>query len=69
MQWRLFIEKDISNICFIRGNKNVAAHALSCLGILNNPMDEEHFTEALCSEMRSRMKICLNQLFLSLVHF
>jgi hypothetical protein len=29
----------------------VAAHALSSLGILNNPMDEEHFTEALFSEL------------------
>jgi hypothetical protein len=29
----------------------VAANALSHLGILNNPMDEEHFTEALCSEL------------------
>jgi hypothetical protein len=28
-----------------------AANALSCLGILNNPMDEEHFTEALHSEL------------------
>jgi hypothetical protein len=29
----------------------VAANALSCIGILNNPMDEGHFTEALHSEL------------------
>ena len=29
----------------------MAADALSPLGILNNPMDEEHFTDALCSEL------------------
>jgi hypothetical protein len=36
---------------YIKGTKNVAADALSCLGILNNPMDEEHFTEAFWSEL------------------
>jgi hypothetical protein len=30
---------------------DVAANALSPLGIQNNPMDEEHYTEALCSEL------------------
>jgi hypothetical protein len=35
----------------IKGTTNVAANALSCLWILNHPMDEEHFTEALPSEL------------------
>jgi hypothetical protein len=52
MQWsRLFIEEFSPDLHYIKGTKNVAANALSCFGILNNPMDEEHFTEALCSEL------------------
>jgi hypothetical protein len=53
----------------LKGTKNVAANALSHSGILNNPMDEERFSEALCSEPYAMMNICLNQLFLSLMHF
>jgi hypothetical protein len=34
-----------------KGTKYVAADALSCLGSLNYPMDEEHFTETFCSEL------------------
>jgi hypothetical protein len=51
MQWRLFIEENSPNLHYIKGTINVAADALSCLGFLNNPMDEEDFTEALCSEL------------------
>jgi hypothetical protein len=51
MQWRLFIEEYSPDLHYIKGTKNVAADALSPLGILNNPMDEEHFTEALCPEL------------------
>jgi hypothetical protein len=50
MQWRLFIEEYSPNLRYIKGIKNVAAKTLSRSGILNNPMDEEHFTEALHSE-------------------
>jgi hypothetical protein len=51
MRWRLFIEEYSPNLRYIKGNKNVAANALSRLGILNSPMNEEHFTEAICSEL------------------
>jgi hypothetical protein len=53
MQWTLFIEEYSPNPHHIKGTKNVAADALSHLGILNNPMDEERFTEALCSELNA----------------
>jgi hypothetical protein len=51
MQWRLFIEEYSPNLGYIKGTKNVAANALSHLGILNSPMNEAHFTEALCSKL------------------
>jgi hypothetical protein len=51
MQWRLYIEEYSPHLRYIKGTENVAADALSCLGILNNPMNEAHFTEALCSEL------------------
>jgi hypothetical protein len=51
MQWRLYIEEYSPNLPYIKGTGNVAADALSCLGILNNPMNEAHFTEALRSEL------------------
>jgi hypothetical protein len=50
-------------------HQNVTANALSCLGILNSPMNEEHFNKALIlSCMCLRMMICPNWLFLSLMH-
>jgi hypothetical protein len=51
MQWRLFIEEYSPNLRYIKGIKIVAADALSRLEILNSPMKEEHFTEALRSEL------------------
>jgi hypothetical protein len=51
MQWRLYIEEYSPKLCYIKGAKNVAADALSPLGILNSPMNKEHFTEALHSEL------------------
>jgi ATP-dependent exoDNAse (exonuclease V) beta subunit len=51
MRWRLFIEEYSPNLHYIKGTENVAADALSRLGILNSPMNEEHFTEALRSEL------------------
>jgi hypothetical protein len=51
MPWQLFIEEYSPDLRYIKGSKNVAADALSQLGILNNPMDGEHFTDALCSEL------------------
>ncbi len=51
MQWRLFIEEYSPDLCYIKGSENIAADALSRLGILNTPMDEEHFTDALYSEL------------------
>jgi hypothetical protein len=52
MRWRLYIEEYSPDLRYTKGTKNVAADALSCLGILNNPVNEEaHFTEALCSEL------------------
>jgi hypothetical protein len=51
MRWRLHIEEYGPDLCYIKGTKNVAAHALSRLGILNNPMNEAHSTEALYSEL------------------
>jgi hypothetical protein len=50
-QWRLFFEEYSPNLGYIKGTKNVAADALSCLGILNSPKNKEHFTEALPSEL------------------
>jgi hypothetical protein len=50
--WRLYIEEYSPDLCsFNDGTKNVAADALSRLGILNNPMNEAHFTEAHNSEL------------------
>ncbi len=51
MRWRLCIEEYSPDLHYIRGIKNLAADALSCLGILNNPLNEEHFTEALDSKL------------------
>jgi hypothetical protein len=51
MQWRLYIEEYSPDLRYIKGTKNVAADALSRLGIHNNPMNEAHFTEALSSEL------------------
>jgi hypothetical protein len=51
MRWRLYIEEYSPDLCYIKGTKSVAADALSCLGILNNPMNEAHFTEALRSKL------------------
>jgi hypothetical protein len=51
MQWRLFIEVYSPDLHHIKGTISVAVNALSCLGIWNNPMDEEHFPEALCSQL------------------
>ena len=39
MRWRLFIEEYSPDLRYIKDAKNVAADALSPLGILNNPMD------------------------------
>jgi hypothetical protein len=50
-QWRLFIEECSPDIRYIKGTKNVAAGALSHLGILNSPMNEAHFTGALHSQL------------------
>jgi hypothetical protein len=51
MRWRLYIEEYSPDLRHIKGTENVAADALSRLGILNNPMNEAHFTEALRSEL------------------
>jgi hypothetical protein len=51
MQWRLYIEAYSPDLCYIKRTKNVAADALSRLGILNSPMNEAHFTEVLCSKL------------------
>ena len=51
MRWRLFIEEYSPDLHCIKDTKNVAADALSGLGILNNPMDEKHFIEAPHSEL------------------
>jgi hypothetical protein len=51
MRWRLFIEEYSPDLRYIKGTNNVAADALSRLGILNSPMNEAHFTEALHSEL------------------
>jgi hypothetical protein len=51
MRWRLYIEEYSPDLRYIKGTANVAANALSCLGILNNPMNEAHFTKALHSEL------------------
>jgi hypothetical protein len=51
MRWRLYIEEYSPDLRYIKGTKNVAADALSCLGILDNPMNEAHFTEALRSQL------------------
>jgi hypothetical protein len=51
MRWRLYIEEYSPDLRYIKGTKNVAIHALSQLGILNGPMNEAHFTEALCSKL------------------
>jgi hypothetical protein len=51
MQWRLCIEEYSPNLHYIEGTKNIAANALSCLGILNNPMEEEDFDKALRSKL------------------
>jgi hypothetical protein len=51
MRWRLYIEEYSPDLCYIKGTKNVAADALSRLGILNSPMNGAHFTEALCSKL------------------
>jgi hypothetical protein len=72
MRWRLYIEEYSPDLCYIEGTKNVAADALSLLGILNNPMNEAHFTPLkhfVPSCTRSMMRICPQQLFLSLMHF
>jgi hypothetical protein len=37
MQWRLFVEEYSPDLRYIKGTKNVAADALSCLGILKQP--------------------------------
>jgi hypothetical protein len=50
-QRRLYIEEYSPNLRYIKGIKNVAADALSRLGILNNPMNEAHFNEGLPSEL------------------
>jgi hypothetical protein len=55
MQWRLYIEEYSPDLHYIKGTENVAADALSRLGILNNPMNEAHFTEALRSECNMRL--------------
>jgi hypothetical protein len=46
-----FIEEYSPNLRYIKGSENLAANALSRLGILNNPMEREHFTDALCIEL------------------
>ena len=51
MRWRLFIEEYSPDLRYIKGELNIAADALSRLGILNAPMEEAHFTEALRSEL------------------
>ena len=51
MRWRLYIEEYSPDLRYIKGTENVAADALSRLGILDNPMNEAHFTEALRSEL------------------
>jgi hypothetical protein len=51
MRWRLYIEEYSPDLRYIKGSENIAADALSRLGILNTPMDEAHFTEALRSEL------------------
>jgi hypothetical protein len=51
MQRRLYIVEYSPDLRYIIGTKNVAADALSRLGILNNPMNEAHFTEALRSQL------------------
>jgi hypothetical protein len=50
-RWRLFIVEYSPDLRYIKGTKNVAANALPHLGILNSPMNKEHFTEALRSEL------------------
>jgi hypothetical protein len=50
-QWKLFSEEYSPDLGHIKGTKDVAAHALSHLGILNSPMNKEHFPEALRSEL------------------
>jgi hypothetical protein len=50
MLWQLYIEEYSPDLRYIKGKLNKPADALSPLGILNAPMDEAHFTEALCSE-------------------
>jgi hypothetical protein len=51
MRWRLFIEEYSPNLHYIKGIKHAAADALSWLGILKIPMNEEHSTEELFSEL------------------
>ena len=51
MRWRLYIEEYSPDLRYIKGSENIAADALSRLGILNTPMEEAHFTEALRSEL------------------
>jgi hypothetical protein len=53
MRWTLYIEEYIPDLRYIKGTKNVAADALSCVGILNSPMNEAHFTQALRSELHA----------------
>ena len=50
MRWRLFIEEYSPDLRYIKGELNIAADALSRIGILNAPMEEAHFTESLRSE-------------------
>jgi hypothetical protein len=51
MRWKLYIEEYNPNLLYIKGTTNVAADALSGLGILNSPMNEAPLTEALSSEL------------------
>jgi RNase H-like domain found in reverse transcriptase len=50
MRWRLFVEEYSPDIRYIQGEKNIVADAMSRLEIIDTPMDEAHFTDALRSE-------------------
>ena len=51
MRWRLFIEEYSPDLCYIKGENNIVANALSRLELSNEPMDDAFFTEELRSEL------------------
>jgi hypothetical protein len=57
MRWQLFIEEYSPNLCYIKGEKNIVANALSQLELLCEPMEEAHFTEELCSSLYAKEEI------------